>query len=251
MLKALLLAAGRGTRLRPLTDTIPKCLVPVGDRSLLDYWVEALLAAGVKEAIINTHHFPEKVRQAIARINASTPLHLVESNESELRGSAGSVKNTVEHLDLADATNVLLIYADNLSNVSLSELLRFHRSHEQGATMMLFRAPDPTACGIVELDSSGTVQAFVEKPSAPKCNLANAGVLVFDAKVLREVAKMKAFDLSRDVLPRFVGRIKGFIHTGYHRDLGSLAAWRRAQADVAEGRFTHPPASIRTSVRTG
>ena len=143
--KALILAGGLGTRLRPLTDAIPKCLVPVGGRPLLDYWVDSLAEAGVAEARINTHAHADRVREYIASVNAGGRLRLAESYEPELLGSAGTVAANADLAD--DAEEVVIIYADNLSDVDLRPLLAFHRRHDDPMTMMLFRAPTPGRAG--------------------------------------------------------------------------------------------------------
>jgi mannose-1-phosphate guanylyltransferase len=227
--KALLLAGGRGERLRPITASTPKCLVPIGGRTLLDYWVAALLDAGVREAVINTHHLANQVRCKLERINATTALRLSESYEGELLGSAGTLSRNRR---LADgAREILVIYADNLSDVRLSELLAFHRTHELGVSMLLFRARQPRACGIASLDADGTIVDFVEKPAQPKSNLANAGIYVLSPEAYREVADYGAFDIGADVLPRLIGRMKGYLHRGYHLDIGTHEALAHAQAD--------------------
>lgn len=237
--KALLLAGGLGTRLRPLTDSLPKCLVPIAGRPLLDHWVERLAASGIVEGRVNTHAHAEQVRCYLEGVNRSGRVLLTESHEPQLLGSAGTV---AANADLAaGAEAVVLIYADNFSDVDLSAMLDFHRSHSDPATMLLFRAPDPRACGIAELDDDRRVVSFVEKPKAPRGNLANAGVYVFDADLYREVAALRAFDLGFDVLPRLVGRMRGWAWDGYHRDIGThevLQAVRREAPAVLAGRGT-------------
>ena len=139
--KALLLAGGLGTRLRPLTDSMPKCLVPILDRPLLDYWVDRLAVAGIDEARVNTHAHPEQVRAYLAGVNSLGRLHLAESYEPALLGSAGTVAHNA---DLADnAEEIVIIYADNFSDIDLRPLLEFHRSHPDPFTMVLFRAGSP------------------------------------------------------------------------------------------------------------
>src|SRR5438105_15565591 len=125
MTKALLLAGGLGTRLRPLTETIPKCLLPIAGRPLLDFWVECLAEAGIAEARINTHAQADRVRTYIEGVNAEGRLRLVESHEPELLGSAGTIAANAELAD--DAEDVVIIYADNLSDIDLQPLLAFHR----------------------------------------------------------------------------------------------------------------------------
>jgi D,D-heptose 1,7-bisphosphate phosphatase len=228
--KAILLAGGLGTRLRPLTNTTPKCLVPIGGRPLLDYWIDRLVEAGVVEARINTHALAEQVRDYIAEVNRAGRLRLVESYEPELLGSAGTIAANMSLAD--DAEAIIIIYADNFSDVDLRQMLTFHRDHDDPFTMLLFHAPNPRACGIAELDGQGRIVSFVEKPAEPRGDLANAGVYIVDAVAYREIAAQKAFDLGFEVLPRFVGRMRGWAWGGYHLDVGTFAALERARRDA-------------------
>ena len=228
--RAIILAGGLGTRLRPLTDTMPKCLVPIEGRPLLDYWVDALADAGVRRARVNNHAHAGQVRAYVAEVSASGRLQLDESYEPELLGSAGTIAANADLADGADA--VVIIYADNFSEVDLKEMLAFHRSHDDPFTMLLFRAPNPSACGIAELDGGGRVVSFVEKPKEPKSDLANGGVYVVDADAYREIAAMGAFDLGFEVLPKFVGRMRGWAMDGYHLDVGTLEALAKARDDA-------------------
>lgn len=228
--RAILLAAGLGTRLRPLTDSVPKCLVPIAGRPLLDYWVDRLIAAGVRDARINTHALADEVRTYIHRVNHAGRLRLAESHESALLGTAGTIAANADLGD--DADEVLVIYVDNFSDVDLGRMLAFHRSHDDPFTMLLFRTPDPHACGIAELDAAGRIISFVEKPREPRGDLANAGVYVLDAAAYREIAAMRAADLGFEVLPQLVNRMRGWIWDGYHLDIGSPPALERARGDA-------------------
>jgi histidinol-phosphate phosphatase family protein len=229
--KALILAGGLGTRLRPLTNSIPKCLVSVGSRTLLDYWVECLIEAGILEARINTHAHADRVREYVDSVNADGRLHLAESYEPELLGSAGTVTANADLAESAD--EIVIIYADNLSDIDLRPLLAFHRQHHDPVTMVLFRAPNPRACGIAELDGEGRIVSFVEKPERPASDLANAGLYVISAAAYREIAAMGAFDLGFDVLPSFIGRMRGWVWGGYHLDIGTYETLERACREVA------------------
>jgi NDP-sugar pyrophosphorylase family protein len=240
--KALLLAGGLGTRLKPLTDTVPKCLVEIGGRPLLQYWFDALAAAGVRDALINTHHLPGPVRAFLAHVQAEG-FRISEAYEPSLLGSAGTIAAAPWFAD--DADDVIVIYTDNLSDVDLGALVDTHRRKGQPMTMLLFRTPRPSASGIAALDARGTVVEFVEKPAQPKSDLANAGVYVVTASAWREIAAMRAFDIGFEVLPRFVGRMYGHLHAGYHRDIGTLDALDGARTDLARGvpRFHYQPLS--------
>ena len=235
--KAILLAAGLGTRLRPLTDTIPKCLVPIAGRPLLDFWIDQLANAGVREARVNTHAHAEQVRAYIDWVKAGGRLRLAESHEAELLGSAGTI---AANADLADGAEVVIIvYADNFSDVDLRRMLAFHRAHDDPFTMLLFRAPDPRACGIAEIDDDGRITSFVEKPKEPRSDLANAGVYIVSADAYREIAGLRAFDLGFEVLPRFVGRMRGWTWEGYYLDIGTPVALEKARRD-APGLLSRP-----------
>jgi len=127
---------------------------------------------------------------------------------------------------------VIVVYADNFSDVDLRRMLAFHRAHGDPFTMLLFRAPDPRACGIAELDGEGRVVSFVEKPREPRSDLANAGVYVVSADAYREIAAARAFDLGFEILPRFVGRMRGWAWEGYHLDIGNPEALAKARRDA-------------------
>jgi NDP-sugar pyrophosphorylase family protein len=228
-IKALLLAAGLGTRLRPITDTIPKCLLAITGRPLLDYWGDRLAQAGIRDVLINTHALADEVRSHLGHMNVAGAVRFTEFHEPRLLGSAGTIAANPDYADDADA--IVVIYADNLSDVDLRGLLSFHGFHPDPLTMVLFRAADPTACGIVELDAAARVLSFVEKPPVPRSDLANAGVYVFDAAAYREIARMGAFDLGFDVLPRFVGRMRGWLWEGYHQDIGTHESLERARRE--------------------
>ncbi|MDA0239416.1 MAG: sugar phosphate nucleotidyltransferase, partial [Proteobacteria bacterium] len=140
--------------------------------------------------------------------------------------------------DLADdVDHCLLIYADNLSNVNLSAFLKFHNESGAPFTMLLFHTPYPKSCGIATLDATGTIIEFVEKPGHPVSDLADGGVYAMTADAYREIADMGGFDIGYDVLPKFTGRMKGFVHDGYHRDIGTLESLAQAEADVRAGLF--------------
>lgn len=223
--KALILAGGLGTRLRPLTETTPKCLVPVAGRPLLEYWFRALDAAGIRDVLINTHHLPEQVRSFIEDKNADG-WTVTESWEPELLGSAGTITANRPWCD--DAENCLIIYADNLSTVALSPFLKFHAEHDDPFSMLLFRTNRPQACGIATVDDDHRITEFVEKPEHPTSNLANGGLYAVTADAWREIADLQAFDLGFDVLPKFAGRMRGWEFDGLHLDIGTPESLTRA-----------------------
>ena len=228
--KVVLLAGGLGTRLRPLTDHTAKCLVPIAGRPLLDYWIDRFANAGIGHVLINNHHLPHQVRAYVDRVNKSRRVHMTEAYEPILLGSAGTIHANRSFIESGDTA--LIVYADNLSKVDLRALLDFHYSHHDSMTMLLFRAVQPERCGIVRMDSESRIISFVEKPRYPMGNLANAGLYALTAEAYHEIVDMNKFDLAFDVLPAFVGRMRGWVFDGYHLDIGTHEALAQATADA-------------------
>lgn len=236
-INALVLAGGLGTRLRPLTDTTPKCLVRIAGVPLLEYWLRALAALDVGRVVVNTHHLPGPVGEYLQAARERFGLDVREFYEPKLLGSAGTL---TANRDLADdADCVLVIYADNLSSASLDAAIAAHDASYQPVTVVLFRAERPEACGIATLNEQGVVVEFIEKPKEPKSNLANAGIYVASPEAFREMADLQGFDIGFEVLPRFVGRMNAYVHDGVHIDIGTPDALTKAQS-LAAG-WTSPP----------
>jgi mannose-1-phosphate guanylyltransferase len=230
--KAFLLAAGLGTRLRPITDSTPKCLLRIDGVPLLDIWLDALSSCGVDEVLVNTHHLAHLVRAHLTGRTGPPVVHLVE--EPELLGSAGTLKANGDFV--ADEEMFLTVNADNLTDFDLGVLVNAHRSAGAIATLSLFRAARPWECGIVEVDN-GVVVGYVEKPTDPPSDLANAGIYAFHPSVLDEIAGPAPKDIGYDLLPLLVGKARAVNLDGYYFiDVGTPAALRRA-GEEWKGRF--------------
>jgi mannose-1-phosphate guanylyltransferase len=229
--KAFLLAAGLGTRLRPITDHTPKCLVTVGDRPMLDIWLDALAAAGVTEVLLNAHHLADQVQAHVAARAGRPLVHVVV--EPELLGSAGTLRANRDFV--ADEDMFLAINADNLTDFDLRLLIDAHRARGAVATLSLFRAADPTQVGVVEVDD-GLVVGFVEKPEHPRGDLANAGMYAFSPAVLDEITGPGPRDIGFDLLPGLIGRARAVELDGsYFLDIGNAEALRRARNEWKGG----------------
>jgi mannose-1-phosphate guanylyltransferase len=227
-MKAFLLAAGLGTRLHPITDHTPKCLVPIDGRPLLDLWLDALAKAGVDEVLVNTHHLAHQVEVHLAA-RAGPPVVRL-SHEPELLGSAGTLlvnRHFVAHEDM-----FLVINADNLTDFDLGVLIDAHRGSGAIATLTVFRAPRPSECGIVEVTADGRIVGFVEKPTNPRSDLANAGMYAFRPRVLNEIPQSLPRDIGVDLLPRLVVRARAVqIHDRFFLDVGTPAALDQARRE--------------------
>lgn len=229
---AVLLAAGLGTRLRPLTDRLPKCLVPVNGKALIDYWFENLSAAGVEHFIVNTHYMADAVEKHVRNSPWNDSVTLL--HEEELLLTGGTLRACRPYLkDEA----FMVVHADNLSFCDFSAFIEAHRTRPAGCamTMMTFASDAPQNCGIVELDARGVVSAFFEKVPNPPGNLANAAVYILEPSVIDfiETLRKKQVDFSTEVLPAFVGKMFTFHNDRYHRDIGTLESYALAQVEIA------------------
>lgn len=229
-MRALLLAAGLGTRLRPLTDTVPKCLVPIHGTPLLGLWFDLLFTAGISRALVNTHWLAPRVEAFVANSLWRDRVDLVA--EPELLGTAGTI--LANRAWLGDGA-FLVAHADNLTDFDVAGLLRAHAARPRGTaiTMLAFRTDAPQSCGILETTSENIVRAFHEKVANPPGNLANAAVYVFEPEVVALAASYgrKVVDLSTEVIPHFTGRILAVETQGYHRDIGTPEALALAQRE--------------------
>ena len=233
-MKAYLLAAGLGTRLKPLTDRIPKCLVPIAGQPLLGIWFDLCARHGIHEVLVNLHHLPEAVRALVAAYRG--PLHIETVHEPVLLGSAGTV--SAQRDFVAGEAAFWILYADNLSAVDLTRMLVFH--HRRHAEFTIGLAPTDTPCekGILTLDDDGRVLDFTEKPRAPRSNLANAGLYIAGPSLFERLdpAAPRPFDFGFDVLPQLVGRMHGYRITEYLQDIGTPAALASAESHWRQGR---------------
>jgi len=226
-MKAFLLAAGVGSRLRPITDVTPKCMLVIDDRPLLDIWLDAFDCAGVDEVLINLHHLPDVVHRHLAAHTGPPAVRTV--HEPELLGSAGTLvanRRWVEDEELFLACN-----ADGLTDFDLSSLTKVHGEHGAIATLTVYHSANPSAGGVVEVDALGRVTGFVEKPSQPASDLTNAGMYAFHPSVLSEIDAMPPRDIGYDLLPRLVGRARAVLVEAYFRDIGTADAYRLAREE--------------------
>jgi mannose-1-phosphate guanylyltransferase len=202
--KAMLLAAGSGTRLRPLTEKIPKVMVPIGGKPLLEHTIVHLAGAGIRELVINLCYHPEAV-QDYFRDGARWGVRIHYSIETEALGTAGGVKR-VQRL-LGDAP-FLLWYGDNLSRCDVRQLGRLHEESAALLTLAVFHRDDPTASGIVGIDPDGRIRHFLEKPRPEQVfsHWVNAGIMVVEPRILEAIPPDVTADLSRDTLPLLLSR---------------------------------------------
>ncbi len=225
--KAFLLAAGLGTRLRPLTDRTPKCLVPIQGQHLLSIWLDFCEQQGIREALINTHHLAGQVREWAANQNSTVKISLF--HEDSLLGSAGTI--AANRAFIGEASDFYVFYADNLVRTDLARLKALHRQHSGVLSMGLFQTPKPQDCGVVTLDVTGRITSFEEKPANPRSNLAYAGLIIARASLFDYLPRDHVADLGKDVLPKLVGAMWGAPLEGYLLDIGTPENYAKALKD--------------------
>ena len=231
-MQAFLLAAGYGSRLRPLTDSIPKCLVPINNKPLLSYWLELFELYGITDVFINTHYLAQEVERYVQQTEYKLNIHLLY--EPKLLGSAGTIlknKNLI-----TPNSNFLICYADNLTNINLLDLITCHRQSNCMMTINLFNSTNPKECGIATLDANNNIVEFIEKPEKPASNLSNSGIYVCSYQIF-DFLNENMIDIGHDLIPSLVPNIKGVNLPCYLKDIGTLEKYYEAQEDVQNGTY--------------
>ena len=232
-MKAFLLAAGKGTRLQPLTFHTPKCLVPICGKPLLEYWFDLFELYGIDEILINTSHLAEKVESYINNHSRGFKIKLVF--EETLLGSGGTIKKNRDFVE--GEKTFFIFYADNLTNINLKKMLKFHNETKRDFTLAVFKVSNPRECGVVEMDEHSTIVSFIEKPANPASNLAFAGIVLSNAKLMDYFPNGDVFDLAHDVLPRVVGHASGYVIEDYLLDIGTPEKLNQAEHHIKNGKI--------------
>lgn len=236
-MKALLLAGGLGTRLRPLTENLPKPMAPIANRPWLEHLIIHLREQGVDQFIMAAHHYPDVIRRHFGD-GRRWGVKIEYSLEPFLMGTAGVIKNAERFLD----ERFLVVNADIVHLPQLVPLLDFHRQHGGIATIALTEVEDPSSYGVVEQDDSGRILRFVEKPrreEAPS-NRINAGLYIFEPEVMRYIPAQREVSIERETFPRLIEEgagVYGMVSRGYWRDMGTPARYRQVHWDVLNRRF--------------
>ena len=228
-LRALLLAAGLGTRLRPITLHTPKCLVPIAGEPLLRRWLRQLDQAGCESVLINTHYLAEGVEAFLESWKSST-MTVQTVHEPELLGTAGTLLANQEFFRGATG---LLIHADNAMAGDIRNFIAAHHERQPCCllTMLTFKTETPRSCGIVEIDGQNVVQAFHEKVVEPPGNRANGALYAFDRDFLDSLNLMNPTpsDFSTEVIPTMLGRIQCWHTHDAYLDIGTPETLNAAQ----------------------
>lgn len=235
-MKAVIMAGGEGTRLRPLTCNLPKPMVPIVNKPMMEHIVKLLRFHGFREIASTLWYRPQDVMDYFddgAQFGVSMQYFV----EEEPLGTAGSVKNAEGFLD----ETFVVVSGDSLTDIDLTQAVAFHRERQAVATLVLTRVANPLSYGIVITGEDGRIRQFLEKPSWSEVfsDTVNTGIYVLEPEVLKEFGKGQNFDFSRDLFPKLLAKgapIYGYVADGYWSDVGNLEVYRQAQQDCLDGR---------------
>lgn len=235
-MQAIVLVGGEGTRLRPLTEDVPKPALTLVDRPFLAYMVEWLAAHGVDEVVLACGFLPDVLRAALGEDeHEGTRLRYVV--EPERRGTAGAIRFAAEALGGALEDRFLALNGDVLTDLDLTALLREHERAGARATLALHPVEDSSAYGLVRRGADGEVLEFSEKTGEPVPGEINAGAYVLERSVLDLVPPGREVSIEREVFPRLVGEgLRALPLDGYWMDIGTPERYLRASWDILEGR---------------
>ena len=239
-MKAVILAGGEGTRLRPLTLTTPKPVVPVVDRPFLRHQLDLLASAGVREIVLSVAYRPERV-EAVFGDGRAFGVRIRYAVEDSPLGTGGAVRNALELLD----ERTVVLNGDVLTDVDLPAIIARHEAGKAQATILLTPVPNPAAYGLVETDAGGQVLRFLEKPRPEQIttNNINAGIYVLETRVLEMMPAGVNTSIERVFFPALLARgdrVLGPVHRGYWIDIGTPEKYLQVHRDILNRRFRVP-----------
>jgi NDP-sugar pyrophosphorylase family protein len=232
-MRAVIIAGGSGTRLRPLTYNTPKPMVPLFGKPFLQYQLEHLKRHGITEIVINLHYLSDVIQQHFGD-GSSLGLKIFYSLEDKPLGTAGAVKLAEEHF----TDEPLVVFnGDILTDIDLTEMIQFHQQHQARTTIAMIRVADPTSYGLIFTEDDGRITRFLEKPSWDEATVdtVNAGIYILDPSVFRYVPRQEAYSFERGLFPLLLQlneKVYGYTTSAYWLDIGSPKKYLQAHTDV-------------------
>src|SRR5918997_3190130 len=232
-MKAVVLVGGQGSRLRPITFSVPKAMVPLRNRPFMGYMMDFLRAGGLDGVVLSMGYLPDPIQEFLAECGLDG-FSVDYAVEDHALGTAGGIKNAEKYLKTDGP--VVVVNGDVLSGTNLEQLIEKHESVGALATIMLTSVEDPTAYGLVEVDHDMVVHRFLEKPAADEVttNLVNAGVYVLEPDVLEMTPPGREVSIEREIFPELQasGRLRAHISSSYWRGIGTPRSYLAAPPDV-------------------
>ena len=241
-MKAILLAGGKGTRLRPLTVHTPKPIVPIFNRPFLYYQIDLLRQVPeIDEAILSLNYQPRRIEEIFGE-GEGLGVRLRYVVEPMPLGTGGAIRYAGDQL----TESVVVFNGDVLTQVDLRAVLKLHRERKAKATIVLTPVENPRAYGLVETDAQGNIQRFLEKPGEDEitCNTINAGIYVLEPETFDRIPKDTAWSIERSFFPSLIERGETFVayvYDGYWIDIGTPAKYLQVHRDIMDGRYAAPP----------
>jgi len=231
-MQALILAGGKGTRLRPLTMHTPKPIVPIANRPFLLYQLELLKQADVRDVILSLSYQPNKIEDRLGD-GTDYDVRISYAVEASPLGTAGAYRNAANLI----RETTIVFNGDVLTDINLDDVMHFHRERKAAATIVLTPVPNPSAYGLVEIDDEGRVHRFLEKPEPDEvtCDTINAGIYILEPRVLDYIPEGEPFMFEYGVFPQLLESDEpfyGYVWRGYWRDIGTAASYLQANLDV-------------------
>lgn len=225
-MKAILLSAGYGTRLMPLTKKKPKCLMKIKKKVLLDFWIEKLLKIGIKDILINLHYKRDKVVKHISK--SKYKKFLTTTIEKKILGTA---KTLTSNYNFYKSSEVMLIHSDNYCLDNLKKFISSHKKRPKNCllTMMTFETESPENCGILKISKKGVVKKIFEKKKNSPGNVANGAVYIISKKLLKSLKNKDYIDFSTEVLPKLMGKIYTYKTPLPFIDIGTKKNFEKSQ----------------------
>jgi len=248
-MKAIILVGGQGSRMRPLTNHLPKNIVPVCGVPFLTYQIEYLKSVGVKEIVFSIGYRPEDIR-AVYGDGRRHKIKIHYALEKAPLGTAGALKNSEKYVK---GSPVIVLNGDILTDIPLDKMIQFHRRNKNTATLGLVRVEDPTAYGLVLLNKKSRVTKFLEKPASDEVvtDTINAGVYLFEPEVFDYIPAGKNYSAERALFPNLLKDEKpmgGYVWEGYWQDIGTPWKYLTTHWDVLNGSFpVHAPLALGTN----
>jgi NDP-sugar pyrophosphorylase family protein len=239
-MKGLILAGGKGTRLRPLTLNTPKPIVPVANQPFLLYQIDLLRSAGIDDVILSLSYQPRKIEDLL-KDGSDYGVTIHYAVEGTPLGTGGAFKNAEHWID----SSTVVFNGDVLTALDLSAVIAQHKTTAAAATLVLTPVDNPSAYGLVETETDGRVRRFIEKPSANEitCRTINAGIYVLEPSVLRYMPQGEPYSFERGLFPTLLENkevVMSYVREDYWIDIGSPTKYLEVHHDILSGRFASP-----------
>ncbi len=227
VMKAIIMAGGKGTRLKPLTDNTPKPLMPILDKPILHYILRLLQRHGITDVCITLGYLAGQIIEAFGD-GSQMGMHITYFVENEPLGTAGGVKNASKFL----SEDFVVISGDAFTDINLTELINFHYKSNAKVTIAAAKVDNPSEYGVMLLNNKGKVRSFIEKPKEPVSDIASCGIYVMSHGILQDIPSGFC-DFAKDVFPKMIGQIYAKVMDCYWSDIGTLTSYYSTNYFVA------------------